>query len=302
MHFFLKNSIFFISKTFIKSINSSVRDKIINNKFLVKMVCMLIIEYYDDPERGIINKNTTKEELRKYLKSSYLYDEKRVFYDIPCPQGDYFHYLGIGTINNDSNYIDAFTVNSTPIYLYYKGFNLYTDYNKIMKEFKKRKIPFQYAFEGHAILLENEKIRICISDLDNWEEDGKITYSDNGEVQSVGFEMQKLNGSISFERLSSHHIPSKVTYENSNISSDDGPAIRMSYDHEKYFASHGKSRKTLRFLEQQKQLVQGGKIMKAIQVDEEDIRFKTSSTYASALKEMKDYARKLDPNDFISKK
>ena len=47
------------------------------------MVCMLIIEYYDDPERGIINKNTTKEELRKYLKSSYLYDEKGYFMIYP---------------------------------------------------------------------------------------------------------------------------------------------------------------------------------------------------------------------------
>ncbi len=262
---------------------------------------MLIIEYYDDPERGMINKNTTKEELRKLLKTNFLYREKEVFYDIPYSQTDSFDCVGIAAIYNDNDYIDIFSIDRTPIYLSYKNINLFTDYKSILNEFKKRKIPFQYEIESHAIKIENDKIYIIVSNLNYWQENDKITYSENGEVQSVGFEIQKLNGSISFERLSSHHIPSKVTYENSNISSDDGPAIRMDYDHEKYFVSHGKSRKTLRFLEQQKLLVQDGKIMQAIQVDEEDIRFKTSSTYASALKEMKDYARKLDPNDFISK-
>ena len=33
---------------------------------------MLIIEYYDDPNKGMINKNTRKNELRKLLKSDYI--------------------------------------------------------------------------------------------------------------------------------------------------------------------------------------------------------------------------------------
>jgi len=263
---------------------------------------MLIIEYYEDPERGMINKSTTKEKLRKLLKTNYLHREKQIFYEIPCPQKDYFDYLGIYASYDDNNNLTDFEINTTPIYLSYKNFNLFTDYNLLMKEINKRVIPYHFDYENHTIYLENKSIRIFIPDLNYLEKENKINFNEGGKISIVYLNFQTLNGSISFERLSSHHIPSKVTYEYSNISSDDGPVIRMDYDHEKYFASHGKSRKTLRFLELQKQLVQEGKIMKAIQVDEEDIRFKTSSTYASALKEMKDYARKLDPNDFISKK
>ena len=41
--------------------------------------------------------------------------------------------------------------------------------------------------------------------------------------------------------------------------------------------------------------------MKAIQVDEEDISFKTSSTYASAFKRNERLCKKIRSNDFISK-
>ncbi|WP_397601921.1 hypothetical protein [Silvanigrella sp.] len=135
----------------------------------------------------------------------------------------------------------------------------------------------------------------------NYDENKDQVSNELCKVVSFNFELQKLNGSISFERLSSHHIPSKVTYENSNISVDNGPAIRMNYDHEKYFSCHGKSRKILKYLEKQKQLVQNGKVMDAIQNDEDDIIGKTITTYSRAIKEMKDYARNLSPSDFIIK-
>ena len=262
---------------------------------------MLIIEYYDDPNKGMINKNTRKNELRKLLKSDYIASEKKMILDLQVDQSDLFRSLGILSKYQDNDFIKVFIVSTPPIYLSYNGFNLFTNFNEIVEELGKRNIPYSFTSESGRMFIENENIEIQIPDLD-FDENNEVTIDEEGKVIMIIFNLEKLNGSISFERLSSHHIPSKVTYENSNISSDDGPAIRMDYDHEKYFASHGKSRKTLRFLELQKQLVQEGKIMKAIQVDEEDIRFKTSSTYASALKEMKDYARKLDPNDFISKK
>lgn len=262
---------------------------------------MLLLEYYNDLNKGMINKDTKKNILRDLLKTDYIARDRRMILDLEIDQSDSFDSIGLMSDYDDKNCIQKFYVYRQPIYLSYNGFNLFTSYYEIIKELKKREIPYSFSSESGRMFLENESIEIQIPDLD-FDENNEVMIYENDKVSMIIFNLEKSNGSISFEKLSSHHIPSKVTYENSNISSDDGPAMRMNYNHEKYFASHGKSKKTLRFLEQQKQLVQEGKIMKAIQIDEEDIRSKTTTTYASALKEMKDYARKLNPNDFISKK
>jgi hypothetical protein len=257
---------------------------------------MLILEYYEDMNKGMINKNTKKTELRSLIKTNFIERNQKVEYDYN--HIDFFVCEGAHAFYDDSDKLIGFFIVNTPIYLSYKGINLYTNYKEITIELKKRKIPYEVEYD--RIYIENEKIEIQIPGIIK-KENKVVIYEGNGEVKGVNFELQKLNGSISFERLSSHHIPSKVTYENSNISADNGPAIRMNYDHEKYFSCHGKSRKALKYLEKQKQLVQNGKVMDAIQNDEDEIKAQTSTTYSRAIKEMKDYARTLNPNDFKSK-
>ncbi len=259
---------------------------------------MLILEYYEDMNKGMINKNTKKTELRSLIKTNFIARDQEEFHGVHIDQVDFFKCIGVHVYYDKNDYLKEFFIVNTPIYLSYKGINLYSNYNEVTKGLKKRKIPYEVEYD--RIYIENEMIEIQIPGIIK-NEDKVVIYEGNGEVKGVNFELHKLNGSISFERLSSHHIPSKVTYENSNISVDNGPAIRMNYDHEKYFSCHGKSRKTLKYLEKQKQLVQNGKVMEAIQNDEDDIIGKTSTTYSRAIKEMKDYARTLNPNDFIHK-
>ncbi len=178
-------------------------------------------------------------------------------------------------------------------HFYYKSFNLFCKYQDLKNFFKDKKI--NYKSDDTGIEIEKSGIGIYIPDIDVEDpdkEEGPVI------VKAIGIDFNETNCSISFERLTSHHIPSKVTYENSNISSAKSPAIRMNYEEEKYLASHGKSKKTLKYLEQQKKLVQNGKFMDAIQNDEDNITDKTSTTYSRALKEMKDYARTLNRNDF----
>ena len=255
---------------------------------------MLIYEYYEDINKGIFKKYTRRSELRKLLKSNYLERAKEEM----ARATDFFDWVGIITAYDDNDYLQSFEVVSKVLYLGFKEFNLFTNYKEISDELKKRKTPYKIEYEG--MYFENGNIGIYLPDM-NYDENKDRVLNDLSNVTAVNFELQKLNGSISFERLSSHHIPSKVTYENSNISADNGPAIRMNYDHEKYFSCHGKSRKTLKYLEKQKQLVQNGKVMDAIQNDEDEIKAQTSTTYSRAIKEMKDYARTLNPNDFIHK-
>jgi len=150
---------------------------------------------------------------------------------------------------------------------------LFTLYKELVKELRDKKINF--VTENEGIHLEKKNINIYLPEM-NYDENKDRVLNDLSNVTAVNFELHKLNGSISFERLSSHHIPSKVTYENRNISADNGPAIRMNYYHEKYFYCHGKSRKTLKYLEKQKQLVQNGKVMDEIQNDEDEIKLKTN--------------------------
>ena len=255
---------------------------------------MLIYEYFEDFNKGLINKKTKKNDLRKILKSNYLEFPKEEFYN----KRDSFRSIGIMVMYDDNDYLQSIEINTIPLYLSFKNFNLFTFYEEIVKELRNKKIDFVTESEG--IHLEKKNINIYLPEM-NYDENKDQVSNELCKVVSFNFELQKLNGSISFERLSSHHIPSKVTYENSNISADNGPAIRMNYDHEKYFSCHGKSRKTLKYLEKQKQLVQNGKVMDAIQNDEDDIIGKTITTYSRAIKEMKDYARNLSPSDFIIK-
>jgi hypothetical protein len=88
------------------------------------------------------------------------------------------------------------------------------------------------------LYLENKKLGLYVPDLVL---DPKNPINEKAIVKTVLVDFSK-GCSVSFERLISNHIPSKEAYLGSKTSSDNGPAIRMSYDDQKYFASHGKSK------------------------------------------------------------
>jgi filamentous hemagglutinin len=96
----------------------------------------------------------------------------------------------------------------------------------------------------------------------------------------------------------SHHCPAKGCYDGAPISTKAGPAIKMTPADHARTASHGNSAKAVAYREKQEELLRQGKLMEAIDMDIRDIRSKFGDKYDGAIKQMLDYASKLNPDDF----
>lgn len=246
---------------------------------------MFIFNYHSNSNQGMLKAGMSKEEVRKIIKSNYQYETEsrhRSEQDYFTDLGFFAHYDGTGKLK-EIGLRDMFM---------FENINLNTNYSNLRKKLIEKKIEF--TFDADTLYLDNKKIWVYIPD--------KIDNPDNPKnevalVEAISVDL-RLGCSVSFERLISNHIPSKTSYLGSKISSDDGPAMRMNYEHHKYFASHGKSKLAKQYREWQKKMVQDGKIMDAVNKDMDDIKSKTSSTYASAFVELKNYVRTLDPKDF----
>ena len=70
-------------------------------------------------------------------------------------------------------------------------------------------------------------------------------------------------------------------------------------DH-KRTASHGSGAQAVEYRARQKKLIDEGRVQEAIQMDVNDIRAKFGNKYDVAIKEMQNYAKKIDPKDFTS--
>lgn len=100
------------------------------------------------------------------------------------------------------------------------------------------------------------------------------------------------------DKLDSHHCPAQSCYKGAPISTKDGPAIKMDpADHEKT-ASYGGSKQAEAYRAKQEELLSQGKLKEAMQMDIDDIRRKFDNKYEEGIKQMLEYASKLDPNDF----
>ncbi|WP_460356638.1 MULTISPECIES: hemagglutinin repeat-containing protein [unclassified Pseudomonas] len=98
--------------------------------------------------------------------------------------------------------------------------------------------------------------------------------------------------------LDSHHCPAQKCYKGAPISSRDGPAIKMDPEDHKNTASFGRSEEAKAYRDKQQALLEEGRLMDAIQMDINDIRSKFGNKYDEGIKQMLEYASKLDPNDF----
>jgi len=87
-----------------------------------------------------------------------------------------------------------------------------------------------------------------------------------------------------------HHMPADSVSE---LSRNDGPAIKMEKEDHKITASNGPSREACEYRQMQKELIENGKFDEAIQMDIDDIHEKFGDKYDDAIAEMKDYIDKL---------
>ena len=101
--------------------------------------------------------------------------------------------------------------------------------------------------------------------------------------------------------LDSHHCPAKNCYKGAPISSSSGPAVKMEPSDHSKTASYGSGKAAKEYRERQRKLLDQGKLDEAIKMDIDDIRSKFGNKYDDAIKQMKDYAKTLNPEDFINK-
>ncbi|MEH7009218.1 hypothetical protein V7087_00105 [Neobacillus niacini] len=93
------------------------------------------------------------------------------------------------------------------------------------------------------------------------------------------------------EKYEVHHMPADSTTE---LSRDDGPAIKMEKEDHRKTASCGNSKEAREYREKQSELIKQGKFREAIQMDIDDIRDKFGDKYDEAISEMLEYVDKLE--------
>ncbi|WP_397601920.1 hypothetical protein [Silvanigrella sp.] len=254
---------------------------------------MLVFKYFSNINDGFIKPYMDINDFRKQLKSSYITFENED--NIDFPERDIFNSIGIQSSYNDNLKTYNLDINDENKFMY-KDINLIDDVKNILLKFKENKI--EYKIDEYGMTIENGIIGLFIPDMIEDQSDSEFNEQ---KVRSINIYFDHGECSLSFERLISNHIPSKKTYEKSKISSDDAPSVLMYLEHQKYLASHGKSKDTAQYIEMQKKLVAEGKVIEAIQKDIEDIKNKTNIIYTKGLNQMKNYAKTLNPNDFIEK-
>ena len=88
-----------------------------------------------------------------------------------------------------------------------------------------------------------------------------------------------------------HHIPADSTTE---LSRNDGPAIKMDKADHKQTASCGNSKEAQEYRQKQKELIEQGKFREAVQMDIDDIHEKFGDKYDDAISEMLEYVDQLE--------
>lgn len=88
-----------------------------------------------------------------------------------------------------------------------------------------------------------------------------------------------------------HHIPADSA---SDLSRNDGPAIKMEKEDHKKTASCGNSKEAREYRDKQRKLIEDGKFREAVQMDIDDIRDKFGDKYDEEIAEMEAYVDQLE--------
>ena len=94
-----------------------------------------------------------------------------------------------------------------------------------------------------------------------------------------------------------HHMPADSV---SDLSRKEGPAIKMSKEDHRLTASCGSSLEAMQYKEMQKELIENGHFLDAVQMDIDDIHDKFGDKYDDAIDEMLDYVNQLIKEGKIS--
>ena len=143
---------------------------------------------------------------------------------------------------------------------------------------------------------ELRKARGCLSDICS--SGTKEVSSNNENVSEVrNQETDKVGGRYAdihknkVENTEDHHCPADSASE---LSIDDGPAIKMDKEDHMKTASWGRSKEAQEYREKQKDLFSQGKFKEAVQMDIEDIRSKFGDKYEEGISQMLEYVDKLE--------
>ena len=93
-----------------------------------------------------------------------------------------------------------------------------------------------------------------------------------------------------------HHMPPDIITE---LSTKDGPAIKMDIEDHRKTASCGSSKEARDYRNIQKQFIEEGKFREALKMDIDDLREKFGDKYDEAISEMLVYVEKLEQEDRI---
>jgi hypothetical protein len=250
---------------------------------------MYLIEYYSSINEGLIKSTTSQNDIRNILKSHYIYDEK--INDDLVFSKDIFNSLNIEANYNKELKLIKLILSPNGRFIF-KDINLCSDYRNLVKNLKLKEIPYFFNKSNNEIIIGKNLIAIIFYEFNSVE---------NANVKNIVVNFCQNNLSLSFDRFIENDIPSKKIFNYKLIKKAQAPKIAVYYEQQKYFANHGKSKATKKYLEMQKNKIDEEKVIDVMKKDIEDIKSKTSSFYAIPLKNMLDYAKKLNPNDFILK-
>jgi len=141
------------------------------------------------------------------------------------------------------------------------------------------------------------------SEYDNYlEEDKAQEYEHESAEEKEGKEVSEVKGGSyrdikenmkerneTGEEYEVHHTPADSCTE---LSRNEGPAIKMERDDHRQTASCGYSREAQEYRAQQKELIDNGKFDEAVQMDVDDIKEKFGDKYDEGIDEMRTYSQK----------
>lgn len=176
---------------------------------------MMVFEYYNDEKKGMLRPGMTMAETSKVLKSDYIFYKKLNEYEY-----DRYSFNNMSLItyyDDDTKKLIGINLVSKTSVCMFKNNNLFTNYKQLNEIFSKLKIEPVIIDVGLEI--EGAKLGIFIPEIHD--DPNKPDYEEP-IVKAIYVDFTMGNCSLSFERLTSNHIPSKEAYKGSKITALDG--------------------------------------------------------------------------------
>lgn len=141
------------------------------------------------------------------------------------------------------------------------------------------------AINGSVYLISN-----IVKDINQHLDEKRAANLKEVSTEKQGGSYKDVKKTSNGETHEVHHMPSDSS---SNLDRNDGPAIKMDKADHRRTASCGNSREAREYQQAQKELIEQGKFLEALQMDIDDIHEKFGDKYDSAIAEMMEYVQKL---------